>query len=108
MTDLRRFPDAVPAVWSSGDSTEAVSGATFLTGPQWGELDGMLAVPALKGSKLLLYRLEPNGAVQEALIPPELDGAHGRLRAARQGPDGDLYVTTSNGEDDQVLRISSV
>lgn len=108
MTDLRRFPDAVPAVWSSGDATEAVSGATFLTGPQWGEFDGMLAVPALKGSKLLLFRLDPNGAVQEVLIPPELNDTHGRLRAARQGPDGALYVTTSNGENDQVLRISSV
>ena len=31
---------------------------------------------------------------------------HGRLRAVRSGPDGALYVTTSNGEDDEVLRIS--
>ena len=33
------------------------------------------------------------------------DGA-GRLRAARLGPDGAVYVTTSNGENDKVLRVT--
>lgn len=107
MTDLRRFPDAVPAVWSSGRSTEAVCAATFLTGRQWGRFDGMLAVTALKGSKLLLFGLDAGAAVREVLVPPELDGLHGRLRAARQGPDGALYITTSNGTDDRILRITS-
>ncbi|GAA4612473.1 PQQ-dependent sugar dehydrogenase [Saccharopolyspora hordei] len=105
MTDLRRFPDAVPAVWSSGDDTEAICGAAFLSGPQWGRLDGALAVTALKGSKLLLLAVQPDGTVREVLVPPELDGTFGRLRAARTGPDGALYVSTSNG-DDEVVRIS--
>lgn len=105
MTDLQRFPDAVPAAWSSGSSTEAICGAEVLTGEQWGDLDGSLAVPALKGSKLLLFRTTPEG-VEPPAVPAELDDAHGRLRAARQGPDGALYVTTSNGTDDQVLRIT--
>jgi glucose/arabinose dehydrogenase len=26
----------------------------------------------------------------------------------RPGPDGALYVTTSNGEDDEVLRVSPI
>lgn len=107
MTDLQRFPDAVEAKWSSGEATEAIAGATFLTGNQWGALDGMLAVVALKGSKLMLFRLDDAGEVQELVVPPELDDTHGRLRAAQQGPDGALYVTTSNGSDDKVLRIST-
>ncbi len=49
MTDLERFPDAVPAAWSSGRPVEAVAGAAFLSGPQWGDLDGVLAVAALRG-----------------------------------------------------------
>jgi glucose/arabinose dehydrogenase len=106
MTDLARFPDAVPAVWSSGGSTEAICGAAFLEGPQWGSLEGLLAVAALKGSKLLLMRLDEQGTVTEVGQLPELDGTHGRLRAVRPGPDGALYVTTSNGEDDEVLRVS--
>lgn len=108
MTDLQRFPDAVPAAWSSGRPVEAVAGAAFLSGPQWGELDGVLAVAALRGEKLLLMTLGPDGAVASVGVPPALDGAFGRLRAVRAGPDGALYVTTSNGGDDQVLRIDPV
>ncbi|MBE9373897.1 PQQ-dependent sugar dehydrogenase [Saccharopolyspora sp. HNM0983] len=106
MTDLQRFPDAQRAVWSSGAETEALSGAEFLHGPDWGPLDGTLAVTALKGSKLLLFGLGPDGAVEEISVPAELDGTHGRLRGIRQGPDGAAYLTTSNGADDRVLRVS--
>ncbi|MEO6090357.1 MAG: PQQ-dependent sugar dehydrogenase [Umezawaea sp.] len=107
MTDLTRFPDAVEAVWKSGDSTEAICGAAFLSGAQWGALDGVLAVTALKGSKLMLFTLTPEGGVHSVAIPPELDDTHGRLRGARLGPDGALYVTTSNGTDDKLLKITS-
>ncbi|HSL07894.1 MAG TPA: PQQ-dependent sugar dehydrogenase [Pseudonocardiaceae bacterium] len=106
MTDLRRFPDAVPAVWSSGGDTEAICGAAFLEGDQWGDMQGLLAVAALRGSKLLLMRVDPDGAVTEVGQLPQLDGNYGRLRAVRPGPDGALYVTTSNGDDDKVLRIA--
>jgi aldose sugar dehydrogenase len=108
MTDLSRFPDAVPAAWSSGSPVEAVSGAAFLSGPQWGELDGALAVGALRGEKLLLMRLGPDGAVAAVSVPAPLDGDYGRIRAVRSGPDGALFVSTSNGTDDQVLRIDPV
>ncbi|MEU4741074.1 PQQ-dependent sugar dehydrogenase [Actinosynnema sp. NPDC023658] len=106
MTDLERFPDAVPAVWSSGDPTEAICDAAFLVGEQWGDLDGVLAVTALKGTKVLLFTVTQEGGVHSVAIPPELDGTHGRLRGAELGPDGALYVTTSNGTDDEVLRVS--
>ena len=106
MTDLRRFPDAVPAVWNSGRDTEAICGAAFLTGEQWAGMQGQLAVAALKGAKLLLMRVESNGAVTEVGQLPQLDGRYGRLRAVRPGPGGALYVTTSNGADDKVLRIA--
>lgn len=108
MTDLDRFPDAVPAMWSSGSPVEAVSGAAFLSGPQWGDLNGALAVGALRGEKLLLMTLGPNGAVADVRKPAPLDGTFGRLRAVRLGPDGALYVSTSNGNDDQVLRVTPI
>jgi aldose sugar dehydrogenase len=106
MTDQQRFPDAVPAAWSSGGSTEAICGAAFITGQQWGTMQGLLAVAALKGTKLLLMRVDPNGAVTEVGQLPQLDGSYGRLRAVRAGGDGALYVTTSNGDDDKVLRVA--
>ncbi|MCI2420686.1 PQQ-dependent sugar dehydrogenase [Saccharopolyspora sp. K220] len=107
MTDVQRFPDAVRAVWSSGQERLAPSGAAFLTGSQWGTFDGMLAVGTLRGTKLLLLRIAPDGTVQEVQIPAELNDTHGRLRGVRQGPDGALYVTTSNGTDDKILRVTT-
>ncbi|USX49385.1 sorbosone dehydrogenase family protein [Lentzea sp. HUAS12] len=98
MTDLERFPDAVPAVWSSGSPTEAICQAAF-----W---NGKLAITALKGTKLLLFTLDADGKVQNVSIPDELNDKYGRLRAARTGPDGALYVTSSNGSDDKLLKLT--
>lgn len=106
MTDLDRFPDAVPAIWQTGQTTQALCAATFLTGSLWGELDGALVVTALRGAKLVLLRLDAAGALAAIAIPPETNGEYGRLRAARLGPDGALYVTTTNGSDDALLRIT--
>ena len=33
-------------------------------------------------------------------------GSFGRIRAARLGPDGNLYIGTSNGSGDRIIRIS--
>lgn len=106
MTDTERFPDAVRPLWTTGEITEAICGAEFISGPQWGTLDGSLAVVALKGQKMLLFRLDNAGAVTEVTLPPEFDDKFGRLRAVRSGPDGALYVTTSEGEDDKLLRVT--
>ncbi|SDD03592.1 Glucose/arabinose dehydrogenase, beta-propeller fold [Actinokineospora iranica] len=106
MTDLDRFPDAIPAKWESGDTTEAICATAFLTGPQWGTVDGALVATALKGAKLLLYTLDTEANVTSVTIPPEFADQYGRLRASRTAPDGALYVTTSNGTDDKLLRIT--
>jgi glucose/arabinose dehydrogenase len=108
MTDRDRFPDAVPAVWASGSPPEAPAGAAFLDGDAWGQRNGMLAVAALRGQKLLLMRVGPegtDGAVSDVEIPAALDGDSGRLRGVYAVPGGPLLVTTSNGDDDRILRI---
>ena len=106
MTDRKRFPNAVPAIWQSGETTQAVCAAEFLEGSQWGGLEGALVVTALKGAKLLLLTLTPAGTLAKVAVPKATNGPYGRLRAARMGPDGALYVTTTNGEDDELLRVS--
>jgi glucose/arabinose dehydrogenase len=106
MTDRTRFPDAVPAIWQSGKTTQAVCAAEFLEGSQWGGLEGALVVTALKGAKLLLLTLAPDGTLAKVAVPKATNGPYGRLRAARMGPDGALYVTTTNGDDDKLLRVS--
>lgn len=106
MTDLERFPDAVPAKWQSGETTEALCAAEFLTGSEWGELEGVLVVTALKGAKVLLLTLSEEGEVESVAVPEEIQDQFGRIRAARVGPDNALYLTTTNGEDDKVLRVT--
>ncbi|MFE3172707.1 PQQ-dependent sugar dehydrogenase [Amycolatopsis sp. NPDC059090] len=106
MTDTTRFPDAVRPLWTSGQITEATSGDAFLTGKQWGANEGALVVVALKGQKLLLLHLDAAAKVTGVTLPVEFNDKFGRLRAARSGPDGALYVTTSNGSNDKVLRVT--
>jgi glucose/arabinose dehydrogenase len=106
MTDLQRFPDAVPAKWQSGETTEAVCAAAFLDGDQWGKLNGALVITALKGAKVILLTLTKAGDVASVAIPKEFDNRFGRLRAARSAPDGALYITTTNGTDDKLLRVT--
>ena len=106
MTDLVKFPGAIEARWSSGSSTLATSGGIFLEGAQWGVWEGRLAVATLKDSKLRLFEFTPEGDFVSQVIVPEFDGAYGRLRTPMMGPDGALYVTTSNGSgQDRILRI---
>ena len=107
MTDLVKFPHALEAQWSSGSPTLATSGGIFLEGDQWGVWEGRLAVATLKDSKLRLFEFTPDGAFVSQVIVPELNGAFGRLRTPMLGPDGDLYVSTSNGGGrDRILRIA--
>ncbi|WP_116451023.1 PQQ-dependent sugar dehydrogenase [Blastococcus litoris] len=96
---------AVPAVWSSGEPTLATSGASFVTGAQWGAYEGLLLVALLKGQGVLALRLDDAGAVQEQFRLPDLEG-RGRIRSLTQGTDGALYATTDNGGgEDAVLRV---
>ena len=106
MTDLDAFPDAVPAIWSTGERTEALAGAVFLEGEQWGTWDGALVVAALAGQKALVLELDGAGEFVEVAYPAALDAEFGRLRAARLGPDGNLYLTTDNGRGDQLLKVT--
>jgi len=106
MTD-ESIDGAIPAVWSSGDSTIATSGCAFLVGSAWGEHEGELAIAALKGSALYLLRIPQDGDDPQITKAAPLDGEYGRLRTVEPAGDGVLYVTTSNGTDDKVLRVTA-
>lgn len=107
MTDLGKFPGARTAVWSSGDPTIATSGAAFLQGAQWRNWNGALAVATLKDSDLRIFRLNAAGTAVQSIVV-RFDGTYGRLRTAELGPDGALYLTTSNGGGaDRILRVTA-
>lgn len=94
------------AAWRSGDPTVATSGAAFV-GSSWGDWNGALAVSVLKDSELRLLRFSSAGSLREVWKPSALDGTYGRLRGAVRGPDGALYLTTSNGSDDKILKVTA-
>jgi glucose/arabinose dehydrogenase len=96
-------PRFVDPAWSSGNVTLATSGADFARGVQWGAYDGSLFVAQLKESDLRRFTLAGAAATQRDVF---LNGTYGRIRTVRQGPDGFLYVTTSNGSGDRVIRIT--
>lgn len=102
MTDRDRYPKAIAAKWSSGSPTVATSGAAFLSGRKWGSWNGLLAVAMLKGQGILLFKVDSKNRLTRV---SEIANTYGRIRTVRQGPDGALYFTTSNGTDDAIYRI---
>ena len=103
MTDLGRFPNARRASWSSGTSTIAPSGGTFLRGARWQGWDNTLAMAVLKGQQLRVVAFDAAGdaTAQEWTA---LTG-RGRLRVAVQGPDGDLFVA-QDASPGAILRVT--
>ncbi|WP_158055485.1 PQQ-dependent sugar dehydrogenase [Halorussus halophilus] len=105
-SEKERFTDPV----TSYTPTIAPGSATFYDGPisDW---QGDFFFGTLAGTHLRRVRIDDNRNVVEQ--QPLLDGEYGRLRTAFTGPDGHLYVTTSNQDgrgspapqDDRVLRI---
>ena len=74
-------------------------------GTQWGDYRGNLFVSTLKERDVRRFSINDAGT---ALGGPALhfDNAWGRLRAMVAGPGDQLYVTTSTGSNDRVIRIS--
>jgi len=104
MTDTRKFPNARGPVWRSGAERIAPSGGVFLSGPQWGTWNGAFVFAALRGQQLRVLHLGADGDAvtgQDVVLT-----SFGRLRSPVLGPDGALYVTTSNGGTaDRILRV---
>lgn len=92
-------------LWSSGATTIATSGATFVGGSQWADYNGQLFVSTLREQDVRRFSITSTGTSIGG--PATLyNGAWGRLRASVLGPGGQLYVTTSNGSNDRVIRVS--
>jgi glucose/arabinose dehydrogenase len=94
--------DYLPPAWTSGSPTLATSAAALLEDPAWGSWQGSLVVSTLKEEDLRRFTVSSAGDISFA--ETLLDGRFGRLRALTIGPDGALYVSTSNG-DDRILRV---
>ncbi|MEB3359723.1 MAG: PQQ-dependent sugar dehydrogenase [Synechococcales bacterium] len=87
-------------------------GAAIYTGEAIAEWQGDLILGTLGSRHLHRVSLSPSGELQQHEV--YLQDAYGRLREVIMGPDGELYVTTSNcdgrgscpADGDKVLRIT--
>lgn len=104
MTDLARFPNAVEARWRTGTPTQAPAGITIINGKQWKSWDGAVAMAILKETHLKIIEL--GDTPEENQVTRLLKAGFGRIRCVTQGPDGNLYVGTSNGSDDKIIRVT--
>ncbi|HUQ16177.1 MAG TPA: PQQ-dependent sugar dehydrogenase, partial [Candidatus Saccharimonadales bacterium] len=91
-------------LWSSGSVTLATSGGTFVSGPQWGAWSGSLFVCSLKDQDLRRFRVTGTTVVPQEIL---FDQKYGRLRSPVLGPDGALYLTTSQGSGDRIIRVTA-
>ncbi len=112
-----RDPRFVDPILESGLDTWAPSGAAFCSGDRLPESwRGRLVFAALRGQHLGRVTLRSSDLRSVERFETLFAGEFGRLRDVVQGPDGFLYVTTSNRDgrgiprsgDDRLLRIVPV
>lgn len=95
----------------TGDKTWAPSGASFYNSDNISEWENMFFIATLRGNhlRMLDLDLENNKVISSSALLSE----YGRLRDASMGPDGNLYILTSNRDgrgspapnDDRIFRI---
>lgn len=91
----------------------APAGASFSRGALLPSVEGDFFFATLRGEKLIRVRLEAGNRRRVAETEDLFAGVYGRLRDVVSGPDGALYVATSNRDgrgrvrtgDDRVLRV---
>jgi aldose sugar dehydrogenase len=105
MTDTARFPNAMRPAWTNDGLSQGTSSAVFLNGSQWKSWNGRMVVGlmgigihgTLVGNRLDLLDINAAGtsATRTTIALPMPTG---RFRSVVQGPDGNLYVATDEGD----------
>jgi glucose/arabinose dehydrogenase len=109
--DQTRAGLETPILESGASTTWAPSGATFVTRGPWA---GSLLFTGLRGQTLYRVALDQQDPRKAQLVETLLARQYGRLRDVAEGPDGALYVLTSNrdgrgapaADDDRVLPLT--
>lgn len=98
---------------------EGPAGATFVTGDRYPQLRNNLLIGTLSGERLLRVVLGTGPQVQVLRVDVLIEGTYGSLRDVIMGPDGFIYVGTTNRDghggrskprpgDDKVIRLLPV
>ena len=91
----------------SGDITWSPSGLLYYNSDKISEWKGKFLVATLRGEHVMVLDLDlENDVVNSA--EKIFQGDYGRIRNLVQGPDGDVFMLTSNGNNDKILQISTL
>lgn len=98
-------------IFQSGDETWAPSGAEYVEQGPW---EGGILFTGLQSESLHRVETDPENPGEVSAHREYLEDEYGRLRTVEQGPDGALYVLTSNRdgrgdpapEDDRLLKVT--
>ena len=91
----------------SGDITWAPSGLLYYYSDRIPEWKGKFLVATLRGEHVMVLDLDlENGVVNSA--EKIFQGDYGRIRNLVQSPDGDVFMLTSNNDNDKILQISTL
>lgn len=100
MTDKQRYPNAINAIWSSGSRTIATSGTEYIKGEIWGEWEGDVLQAALKDRYILRMQFDSSGKLE---VSEKIVTDYGRIRQVYQSKDGDIFFTTDNGNNEDII-----
>jgi aldose sugar dehydrogenase len=105
MTDIRTYPNAMKPAWNNDGMSQGMSSGAFLSGKQWKNWDGKMVVSFMGigihgtpvGNRLDVLDIAADGSSAKR-VTMSLPMPAGRFRSVVQGPDGNLYVATDEGE----------
>ena len=104
MSDSVKFPTVLRPTWTTGNSSEGMSGCTFVRGSQWRSWDGTLIVGLLAGRRVQVLSLTADGRSTTQSVRALEHGD--RIRGVTLGPDGALYVATDGkAGGDEIWRV---
>ena len=89
----------------SGDVTWAPSGVMYYDSEKIPEWNDKFFVATLRGAHVMMLNLEAEQIISSEKI---FNDEYGRIRQLIQSPDGDIFILTSNGENDKILQITDL
>jgi len=100
-------PEYTNPILHSGDVTWAPSGLLYYDSDKIPELKGKFLVAALRGQHVMVLDLDlENNRVNS--VEKIFQDEYGRIRDLVQSPDGDVFILTSNGNNDKILRVTTL
>ena len=98
-------PEYTNPILHSGDVTWAPSGLLYYDSDKIPELKGKFLVAALRGQHVMVLDLDLENNMVNS-VEKIFQDKYGRIRDLVQSPDGDVFILTSNGDNDKILRVT--